>query len=178
MLDVEVVQWLVEQDVWGVLREHHCDERALSLAAGQLVEVAVAQVDQIGETDRLLDVAVVLGAQASLAVRETSEADQIGDGQPRGEVVFLPQDRHDLADLDVGAVLHVEPADQGAPVGGLQQTPGHRQQRRFARSVRTDERRQATVRDRQGRDVEHGGLVVADGEVVELDHRRTLLMSR
>ncbi len=51
MAHVQVVERFVEQDVIGVLAQHHGDVGALALAAGQLVQVPVLQ--RGGEVEEL-----------------------------------------------------------------------------------------------------------------------------
>jgi 2-polyprenyl-6-methoxyphenol hydroxylase-like FAD-dependent oxidoreductase len=77
VLQVEVVQRLVQQQVLGVLGEHHGHVGALPLAAGELVEVAALQMGQVEEVDRAADDEFVVDAQAPCGVREPSEADQL-----------------------------------------------------------------------------------------------------
>src|SRR5690606_25704420 len=113
----------------------------------ELVEVAVLQVAQLEEVDRTTDDLLIGPVQAALRVGEASEADQLAHGKPRHEVVLLPQDRHDLRQIRGPRRSDVVPGDLDRSGIHPHQPPGHGEQRRLARTVRSDQRGDAARRD-------------------------------
>ena len=179
VLHVEVVQRLVQEQVVGVLGQHHAEKGTLALPAGELVEVPVAEGPQVDPLQRLLGDAVALRRESPVAVGEATETHQVDHGQPGGDVVVLPQDRQLPRHLVGRGPEHVEvPDDHMTAVGG--EHAGHdRQQGRLAGTVGPHEGGERTLGDLQVDGVEHrGAAVVGVVDVGDGDHRREVLMSR
>lgn len=92
VVHVEVVQRLIEQDVIGVLGEGHRDQRALSLSAGEGVDVGMAQVGEVKVGEGAVDDVAVVRARTAAMVGEAGEGQQLFDGEAAHEAGLLLQD--------------------------------------------------------------------------------------
>ena len=59
MAHVERVQRFIEQHIGRVLSQDHRNERPLALTAGQLIESATGEVDQLKLFERSFDMTVI-----------------------------------------------------------------------------------------------------------------------
>ena len=96
MMHVDIVQRLVEQHVFGILAQHHRHIGPLPLPAGQGVNMPLGQWLEPQISDGLIDMPLVLGAQAPAGVRETAKGDQFPDSQAQRTLVVLAQNRQPL----------------------------------------------------------------------------------
>ena len=172
VLHVQVVQRLVQQDVVGVLGQHHGDIGALTLTAGELVEVPVLQLGEVEEVDGLGDVLLVLDVQATVRMRVASETDQLAHRQAGDEVVLLPQDGQFLGDLPGRGPEHVLASDGDGAGVRLLEASDHGEQGGLAGAVGADECRHATGGDVEADGADGDLVAVGPGDVVEGDHRR------
>ena len=176
---VEVVQGLVQQHVLGVLGEDHRDIGTLALPAGELVEIAVLEMLEVQEVDRLGDLLLVQRRQAPLGVGEAAEAHELADREPGDEVVLLSQHREDLRKVLRGGGGDVVAGHLDRALVDPVQPPHHGQQGGLPR----------TVGAHQGGDAAGGDLEVQRADVdrvgagpvllahrVEGDHRRPFRM--
>ena len=102
--EVEERRRLVEQHQVGVLGERHGDPGALALAAGELVDGAVAQVPGVGQPQRLPRRPLVVGrplAEPAL-VRVAAATDQVADEQSVRRDRALGEQGEPLGDLAGG----------------------------------------------------------------------------
>ncbi|OLT23670.1 hypothetical protein BJF81_09970 [Ornithinimicrobium sp. CNJ-824] len=179
VLHVEVVQRLVQEQVVGVLRQHHAEEGTLALPAGKLVEVPVPEGPQVDPLQRLLGDAVTLRREPPLAVGEAPETHQVDHGQPGGHVVVLPQHGQLPGHLVGRRPEHVEVADDHVAAVGGQHARDDRQQGRLPGAVGPHQRGERAPGDLQVDGVQHrGAAVVGVVDVGDGDHRREVLMSR
>ncbi len=139
---------LVEQQHAGVLREHHRDPDALALAAGELVERAVAQRGRVGGGQRPLDaLPVVRGLRAPEAlVRVAAARHEIADGQPLRRDRRLRQEADAARHLARGELADRRAVEQDAARLRLHQARHRAQQRRLAARVGADDRGDAALR--------------------------------
>ena len=84
--DVEVRRRLVEQQQVGLLGQGHRDPDPLALAARELVDEPVGEVEGVGELERLGDRLLVLGRPPPerALVRVAATPDQVDDADPLG----------------------------------------------------------------------------------------------
>ena len=177
MLHVQVVQRLVQQHVLGVLRQHHRHVRALPLAARELVEVPVLERAEVEEVDRVGHVPLVLQGQPPARVRVAPEPHELSHGQPRHEVVLLPQDGQGLRDPPGRRRGDVVPTHGDRPGVGVLQPADHRQQRGLARPVGPHERGHSPGLDVQVHGSDAHLVAVALHHAAQLDHRRPFLIT-
>ena len=115
--EVEVGGRLVEQQQVGALGQRHGDPHALALAAGQLVDRPVGQVERAGGAIASVDDRLVVGGPLPepLLVRVAAAGDQVGDGDALGRDRRLRQDAEPGGDLPGGQAVDRSPSSSTVP---------------------------------------------------------------
>ena len=93
VLHVEVVEWFIEQQIFGVLREHHRDVCALALASRKLVEKAILERREVYEVDRFGHDSLVSDGEPATRIREATKSDELAHREASDEVIVLAEDR-------------------------------------------------------------------------------------
>ena len=96
MVDVKVVGGLIQQDIIGILSDHHRDHRPLPLPAGQFVDKLIGNRIQLHISQRLVDFFLIFWLQPALTVRKPAEADQLPNRQFHLDIVGLGENRQPL----------------------------------------------------------------------------------
>ena len=175
VVDVQVVGGLVQQDVFGVLRDDHGDQRTLALSARQLVDEAVLKTLQFHVGDGLVDEPFVLGGGAAAGVGEAPEGHQFPDGQLHLDVVGLGQDGQlfgQLAAFPAGNVFAAEVHEARVP-GDEPRDDAH--DGGLARPVGADQGEDLPLGDLKADGVHHRLAVVLLGQLLYA-HVQTLLL--
>ena len=175
---VQVVEGLVQQDVRGVLTQHHGDVGTLALATREFIQIAVCQRVELQKIQRLIHMAHVLRRHAALAVRKTAKAHQIAHRQAQRRLVVLAQDGHHLGQRVTGGGGHIQPPHCGCASRHGSQAADHRQQGTFPRTVGANDGGELLVRDLHAHRVQHRGLAVGFHHVTCFDHCLPLRISR
>ena len=167
---------LVEHQQPRVRGEDGADGDPLLLSSGQGAQVAVAEVGDAEQVERLLDPAAHRGCRQPELLHPEGELflDRVGD-EPRGRV--LPDVPDDVRPLPRRPVEHALPVDddvagQGAAGERRHQAGDHPEQGRLADAGGTGEQHQLAVVDGQVDVVEDRPIAVAEGDVAQLEHLR------
>ncbi len=121
VLHVQVVERLVQQQVFRVLGQDHGDVGTLTLPAGELVYELVSHGCEVQLADGLVNVLKILNRWPPAAVRKAPECHEVTDREPHREVVFLPEDGHGLGEFLAGRRGDVQAGNGHSPgVHGLQ----------------------------------------------------------
>ena len=158
MLYVEVRGRLVEQEQLRLLRQSARDHYALALAAGQLFDVAVAQLPAIGPQHRRAhgrDVAAALRLQQP-QVRRPAHQRQLERGESLGQRRSLCDDRYPSCQRRRRYGRHVIAVEHDRTGVKLENAADRPEQRRLAAAIRSDEREQLATLRPQIDAVQHG----------------------
>ena len=161
--DVQVGGGLVQQQHLGLLGQGQGDPHALSLASGEIGHVAVHEIAQTGELERLGHGGVVLRAPApeGPAVRVATARDQLPHAHPLRRHGVLRQEAHRLRKTGAVPAADVLPAHEHLSGGGGQLARARAEQRGLAAAVGAHERRDAPRWERDVHVREHGCATVA-----------------
>ena len=171
MLHVEVVEWFIEQQVFGVLREHHRDVCALALASRKLVEKAILERRKVHEIDRFRHDSLVFDGEPAARIREAAKSDELTHREASDEVIVLAEDREHRRDLARGHRGDIAPIDRDRARIRLEKAANHGQESRFARAVWAHESGEAARNlDVDGTDLH--ALPIVFREVLYANHRR------
>ena len=167
-LRVEAGGRLVEQQDAGVVHERARDREAALHAAGQVVDLGLRALGQLGELEQLVGALADVGARQA----EVAPVDEqvLADLELHVEVVGL---RHD-AELgaDLGAVLVRVQVQDGQVAAGARRDRAHHPHRgRLAGAVGPEQPERLTGRDLEVDAVDGGDLFVGLGEGGRRDHR-------
>ena len=136
------------------MRKDHRHQGALSLTTGQAVQHAFAEGCKIEFGQRLGNSGMISFGRSTPVMGVATEGDQLPNGQTRCHLGGLAKDRQSFGEDIMRAYPDFEVIDTNGSDLKLLQTRHQRQQRRLARSVRTDQRSDAPVRDVNGHSVE------------------------
>jgi hypothetical protein len=140
---IEARGWLVQEQHCGIARQRASQRQPLLLAAGEPTRGAAGEPVQADQFEQFIGTARMLRPwDAGGAQRKP---DVGGSAAPKHSRAL----KHDRA-LERRDVFQPAPGD--APAGRREQSHRHAQQRRFARTVRADQHRRRTRRQRE-RDV-------------------------
>ena len=170
MPHVEIVQRLVQKDVFRVLGDDHGDERHLPLAAGQFVKIAVFERFESEIIECPVDLFFIFGIQASPRIGKTAERNQFADGQANVQVVGLTQDGQFFGQSPVVPVGKFGAVDHDFSFRFGQRAGDQREQRTFAGSVSTDERDDFFFRQLEGDTGQNGFFTVSLAQLFGGDH--------
>ncbi len=147
VVEVEEGRGLVEKQDVGLLRQGHGDPDTLALAAGELVDGAVGEVERAGGGEGLADGAVVGGGPAAepALVGIAAAADEIGDEDGFGGRGRLRQDAETGGDLERGHLVDGLAIEIDGAARGRQQAREAAQQRGLAAGIGAHDHGQAPL---------------------------------
>lgn len=162
---VQSTHGLVEQQQLRTLGQRTGQGHALTLAAGQLVRLALGVLGHVHQLEHLGHALVDLGLRQLVLLE--AEGDVLRHGHVREQCVGLEHhvDRP-LVGRHVGDVHAVE---QDAPGGGTLEAGEHAQQGRLARTGAAEQGEDLTLVDGQRDVINSNGLVELLGHAVDLD---------
>ncbi|MNU97185.1 hypothetical protein D3C71_872470 [compost metagenome] len=166
MADIQPGRRLVEQHDRRLLRQYHCNPRALPLTAGQRIDALPCQIGDPRCLHRaghgLFIFFPPAGKQWLMRIPPARYQLLHGDIPRRGGV--LRQQSNPPCHLFAGIALDLLPVEKHAAVLRRHQTAQGAQQSRFSAAVRADNRREMAVRNRDAQVVDHDFFTVAEGQ--------------
>src|SRR5690606_26260332 len=103
---------------------------------------------------------------------------EVAHGQARVDCIFLPQDRQAFSEYITGGRRNVESVYGHPALVHRQETAHHGEQRRFARSIRPDDRGYAASRQFQGDVIDNERAVVGFADLTDFYQRACPLTRR
>ena len=163
--DVEVRRRLVEQQQVGLLGEGHRDPHALALAAGELVDQPVGEVEGVGQLEGLRHGLLVLARPApeGALVRVPPAADEVDDADALGGHRVLRQQAERARHLARGQRGDRLPVEEHRARRRAQQSRHPPQQRGLAARVGADDHGDLAVRHLGGQLANDGRAAVPQG---------------
>ena len=141
VIDVQAGGWLVEQDHVGLCCQAAGDQHALPLAAGQLVDQAISQMDDVGSLDCRLDrrhVHARRGFEAA-EVRMPPHGDDIAHCESEVDAGVLRHKGDAARQLPPGQRVEPLTTDGRTAFGRTPQAGKEPQDGRLARAIRADQ---------------------------------------
>src|SRR5699024_9169360 len=167
---IEVVQWLVQQDVLGVLGKHHRNEGPLALAAGQFVDELIGDLPKLHHLNRRVHGCFALGCQTPPRAAEASDGDELTHADATQGVVVLPQDRQNLSQLAGVCGVDIQPSDLRGTTVGVDEPGDGSQQGGLSCSVGSDNAGDSALGDTKVDVIQNQRITVAFAELLGLNH--------
>src|SRR5690606_33346203 len=78
MFHIEIIEWFIQQNIFGILRDDHCQKCELSLSAAYFIYVGIPDSRKIHHGDGILYFLMIFLIQSPLAMRKATETDDFG----------------------------------------------------------------------------------------------------
>ncbi|CAM2159701.1 hypothetical protein PT2222_60115 [Paraburkholderia tropica] len=174
MRDVERGSRLVEQQTGRGLRHQHREPDALTLAAREVIGELRGETRGVGEAQRLVDMRVIVGAQAAerAVPRIAAQRDQLAHGHVGRGGRILRQIRDLPREFARGPVAQRRAAQTQRPARARLLAREQLDQRALARAVMTDQRGHAAGGQDEVERLQQDAPVRLEGGAFEFEQRR------